>query len=115
MSADDSDRLRPTLVTRWLVAFAAVTAALWFFPLFHIVPLRSSHGANGATPFEMSGAPLPGTFDAAAFAEKFWREKLISAARRAADAALVLTAVRRDPAAAAQQHAHHVGIGGTAY
>ena len=97
------------------VIVAVAVAVLWFFPLFHVVPLRPGNGVNGATPSEMSGAQVAGAFDAAAFAEKFWREKLAAAAKRAPDASMVLTALRRDPAAAAKQHANHVGIGGTAY
>ena len=82
--------------------------ALWFFPLFHVVPLRT--GAATAT----ADASRP-AFDPAAFAEKFWREKLAPAASRATAAPIVISALRRDPGAAAKQHAHHVGIGGTAY
>ena len=89
------------------VAIAALIA-LWFFPLFHVVPLRT----GAATAAADAARPA---FDPAAFAEKFWREGLAPAASRATAAPIVISALRRDPGAAAKQHAHHVGIGGTAY
>jgi predicted lipoprotein len=89
----------------WAVAVVLVGLALWRFPLIHIVPLAQSS----------AGSPSAAAFSPAAFAEKFWREKLPPAARHATDAAPVLATLRRDATAAARKYAHQVGLGGTAY
>lgn len=86
------------------IAAVVLGLGLWFFPLFHVVPLdQPAIGASGAA------------FAPAAFVEKFWREKLQPATGKAAELAPILAAVRRDPGAAAKQHGHQVGLGSTVY
>jgi predicted lipoprotein len=95
-------------VSRWgRLAGLAVAggAALWFFPLWHVVPLAAPASAG-------AGA---GALDLPAFAEKFWGEKLQLSRSRAVEAAIVVAALRRDAAAAVTAHAHTVGLGGLAY
>jgi predicted lipoprotein len=87
---------------------------LWIFPLFHVVPLRSNGGQSPMS-VTTTDAGSAGVFDAAAFAATFWRGKLQPAAGRAKDVGVVLTALRRDPAATVRHHATQVGIGGTNY
>src|ERR1044071_1505827 len=89
----------------WGIAALVVAGALYFFPLFHVRPL------NGPLATTTSASGL----DPAASAGKFWAQKLQPATAKASEAATVLSALQRDPAAAAKRHAHQVGIGGTAY
>lgn len=56
-----------------------------------------------------------GTFEPADVAATFWTEQLQPAAADAPEIGVVLAALRRDPAAAADAHAHRVGLGGSAY
>lgn len=96
-----------SLALPWAIAAVTVGAGLYFFPLFHVVPLskRAAGSSDAAT----------AAFDPVSFVDKFWRERLQPATAKAADAAPVLAALKRDPAAAARKHAHQVGIGSTAY
>jgi len=89
---------------RWSALAVAAAVALAFFPLFHLVPLR----APGA-------ALVGGAVELPVFAAKFWAEQLQPACRRATEATTLVAALRRDPAAAIEAHAHKVGLGGTAY
>src|SRR3954464_10635513 len=90
----------PTWV-RWILASTLVTVGLWFFPLFHVVPI-----SPGQTSTVVSENP-------AAAAEAFWSKQLPSA--RADDAARVASALMKNPKDAVAAHAHQVGLGGTAY
>lgn len=97
----------PVSVPRWLRLSAlavAAAVALAIFPLFHVVPLR----APGA-------ALAGGAVNLRAFAAKFWVEQLQPACDRATEATTLVAALRRDPSAAIEAHAHKVGLGGTAY
>jgi predicted lipoprotein len=94
----------------WLGAALALAIVAWRFPLFHVVPLSRDR----APPVSLV-VPREPSFDPSAFAQNFWTQKLLPATAGASEAATVLTALRRDPVAAAKQHAHQVGIGGTAY
>src|SRR6185436_8552217 len=86
-----------------MIVASFLAVALYFFPLFRIVPLAKT-------------AAVPATaFDPASSAAKFWREQLPPAVAQAQELAPVLTALRRDPAAAVKRYAHQVGLGGTAY
>lgn len=67
-------------------------------------------GAKGATSGQGAVA-----FSAPAFVEEFWPTQLVPAAQQAPELAPVLEALRRDPAAAAAQHARRVGLGNNAY
>jgi len=87
-------RLRLSLVT------VIAAAALWRFPLFHVMPIAEP-------------AVLTGTVDVETVAEKFWSEQLPAA--HAADVATVVATLQKDPQAAIKTYAHTVGLGGTAY
>ena len=96
-----------SLRTWWWVAFALVAAGLLcVFPPFHVVLKKAGGSADGA-----SGA----AFDPVAFAAQFWSGPLQAAAAKAPELPPILAALRRDPAAAAKQHARQVGVGGVAY
>lgn len=74
----------------WSAALGAVVAGLWFYPLFHIVPLRN-------TPSSTAGAP----FDSGAVVEKLWREQLLKPDLRALDAAHLVKLLREKNTSAA--------------
>lgn len=54
-------------------------------------------------------------FDPVGFVAGFWTDQLQPAAARAPAIGPLLVDLRRDPAAAARTHAHHVGLGHAAY
>ncbi len=95
---------RPAVV---LTVVAFVTAALWFFPLFRVVPLLSPESRTG---FTTEGV----AFDPVAVAAKLWLVEFPAAAQRAKPVNEVAAAVRADALAARQQHAAASGLG-TAY
>jgi len=77
---------------------------LWKFPLFHVVPLEK-------TATQQQGA----AFNAKAFAEGFWRTRLIPRLANAHDAATVLAALGANPQQARSQFGRAVGIGRSTY
>lgn len=101
-------RPRPGLTARRFasvaVALGAIGVALYLFPLFRVVPLRPAGNIPGGA---------AGGFDPRAFAAEFWTTRLQPAAARASDAPVVVAALRRDPATAAREHGHRVGLGAT--
>ncbi len=112
-----------------VAAVAAVAVALYFFPLFRVVPLRdgrltASTLTGQSQPDWRVGRPAAARLTVATTlknaqavspAKKFWREKLLPAAAEASSAADVLNALQRDPAAAAKRYAHQADLGGAAY
>jgi predicted lipoprotein len=84
------------LVSVGLVALMA--GVLWFFPLFHIVPLDKSQGEAQQL-----------TFDAATYAQTFLQEKLPKLTT-ATDATELITALRKNPAEVPQQLGRTVGV-----
>lgn len=83
---------------------AGATVLVYFVPLFHVIPLRPpGHAAAGAV------------FNAEAFVDRFWTERLIPGAARAANAAELVAAVRRDRAAARRTYGRSVGLGDVYY
>ena len=82
----------------------AVGLLLWFFPLFHVVSLD-----------EMNATRQSATFDAAEFAERFWREQLIPELDSAAPVEQVVTAIRESPADASQKFGRTAGLGRNYY
>lgn len=86
---------RPVIILSLLVLFGVFC---WLFPLFHIV----RHGQTAEATAE--------AFDAAAFAETFWNNRLQPALAQAYDAAAVLAALRENPEAARQQFGRTVGM-----
>src|SRR6185436_6769433 len=91
----------------WVIATGiavAVLVLLWLVPPFRIVSLKAARQGLGAK-----------AFDAASFVDQFWKERLIPAADRAADAAALLRELRADPKAARAKYARNVGLGDTHY
>jgi predicted lipoprotein len=86
----------------WLSLMALAGVIFWKFPLFYVV--RSEDRAVGAN---------RAAFDAAAFAESFWNEKLLPSLRDGADvadAAKLMEMLRENPQAARQEFGRKVGI-----
>lgn len=78
----------------------AVSVLTWFFPLFHVVRRDALREAEQQT-----------VFDAADHVKVIWTEKLPPVLADAADAALVLAALRQDPQRARNEFGRSVGIG----
>ena len=83
----------------WLITVAVVASLCWLFPLFHIVPLEQAAKEKAAA-----------TFDPKAFAEKFWREQLLTSLDKAVKAELLLTAIQANAAAARKKFGRSVGV-----
>lgn len=89
---------RLDVALKWATA-VLVLVVLIRFPLFHIVPLKTVSAEN-----------LAQTFNATAFAEKFWKEKLIPAAGKATEAGILLGAIQNNPASAKTKYSHSLGL-----
>ena len=90
---------------RWIIGVAVAAGAaalLYFLPPFRVVPLRRD-GQRGAT----------AAFDAAAYVDRFWPERLIPGAAKAVDAAELVAAIDADPDAARRNYGRKVGLGGS--
>ena len=83
-----------------LALLVAASGLFWCFPLFHVVPLDRRPGSNEDA-----------AFDAAEFAVAFWTERLGPALDQAADAAVVLMALRENPQAAREKYGRAAGLG----
>jgi predicted lipoprotein len=83
----------------WILLVIAVVVALYFLPLFHVIPLQAAR--------EQSAARV---FDAAAFVETFWNDQLLQATRSAVDAGELLAAFQIDPADAETRFGHRLGL-----
>lgn len=110
------------------VIAVAGTLTLWFFPLFHVVPLpppaapsatpgraasENSPAAAGAT--SADAAPAVAAFDPVSAAAKIWKNDLpAAAATHAVELAILAPALRANPEAAKKQFAHAADLG-TAY
>jgi predicted lipoprotein len=86
-------------VVRWLIALAIVAGVCRFFPLFHIVPLKTAVAEQVAA-----------TFNATQFAGTFWTNQLLAASGKAMKAEVLLPAIQTDPAAAKKNFSHSVGL-----
>lgn len=93
---------------RQLIFWAAVAAGtagfVYFVPLFHVIPLDQT-GQRTAD----------AAFDASAFVERFWTERLVPGATRAVDVAELVSAIERDPESARQKYGRSVGLGSVYY
>ncbi len=89
-------------------ALIAAGVALWFFPLFHLVPLASPATATAII------TSAPAGFDAAAAAQKLWQSDLPAAAAKATELKTLAPALRANAADAQKKFAHAAGLG-TAY
>jgi predicted lipoprotein len=84
------------------IALAAGVGVLgYFFPPFHVVPLRENGQRATATAFEP-----------ASYAERFWGERLIPGASKAVDVAELIAALEKDGDAARRKYGHTLGLGG---
>ena len=90
-----------------VIAALVVAVALWFFPLFRVVPLKAPESSSGLV---VGGA----AFDPVAVAAKLWSGELAAAAQRAPDVSAVAAAIRADASAARKKYARSSGLG-TAY
>jgi predicted lipoprotein len=87
-------------VVSMLALLVVASGLIWFFPLFHVVPLDRADASKNAI-----------SFDAAEFAEAFWAQRLVPALDQAADAVTVLAALRKDPQAARDAYGRAAGLG----
>jgi predicted lipoprotein len=86
---------------------ALAGGVFWQFPLFTIE--RSAERETGRVPAASDAA----AFDAAAFAESFWNEKLLPSIRANSeipDAATLIEALRENPQSAGEKFGRKVGI-----
>jgi predicted lipoprotein len=92
-------------VVVFLFVVALASGVFWKFPLFHIVRSAEREISRSDT-----------AFDAVAFAESFWKEKLIPSLHddpEVPDAASLMGALRENPKAARRQFGRKVGISRT--
>ena len=88
------------------IAAACVLAlALWFFPLFHAVPLKSPAA---------EAAAANAAFDPVSAAAKIWKTDLPAAAQRALELKALVGPLRENPETAKAKFAKAAGLG-TAY
>jgi len=83
----------------WLIVAAIAAGVCWIFPLFRVVPLAQAVRERAAA-----------TFDPAAFAEKFWNERLIPSLDKAVKAEVLLPAIQADAAGAKKNFSRSVGV-----
>ncbi len=102
VTAPASSRRRRALVCGAVALGMALL--LWVCPLFHVVPLETArqHSADAS-------------FNAAAFVEKLWSERLLKSADRAVDAATLLSEIAEDAKAARAKYGRTVGLSSTCY
>lgn len=87
---------------RVLLIFGLLIAAgvlFWFFPLFHIVAVGQA------------SASRPAEFSAAKFVKTFWSERVVPSFDQAADASVVLAAIRESPEEARRRFGRSAGLG----
>lgn len=89
---------------RWGLGTLILVAIAWFFPLFHVVPLKRATAAKAAE-----------TFNATRFADTFWTAQLLPDLGKAVKAGVLLPAIQSDPAAAKKKFSRSVGLGGSYY
>ena len=94
---------RPAVLVAVAVALAVL---LYFFPLFHVVSLKSPAAATAT-----AAANAPAAFDAAAAAAKFWQADLPAAIPRAVALSTLAPAVRANAESAKTQFAKAAGLG----
>lgn len=80
----------------------AVGVLLWFFPLFHVVPVE-----------QVQAEKQQAAFSAAQFANDFWTNRLQPSLSKAADAHEVFSVAREDPEGVRERFGRSVGLGRT--
>ena len=86
---------------RWFIVIAVIACICWFFPLFHIVPLKAANAEKAAA-----------EFNPAQFAEKFWTNQLLRSLNQTVKADVLLAAIQSDPAAAKKKFSRTIGFSG---
>jgi predicted lipoprotein len=86
----------------WSVGVTVASVLSWFFPLFHVVPLRQKQ-------LQQAG------FDPASFSKQFWQEKLLPATAKATSVADLAVALATDDKAARQRYGRSPDLGTTMY
>jgi len=86
----------------WVGLLVGACVLLYFLPPFHVVPLEAARSEAEA-----------GVFDAAAFVETFWEDRLLKSADSAVDAGELLAAFEADPTDAVQRFGHRLGLSGS--
>jgi predicted lipoprotein len=88
----------------WIVGALLASVLSWFFPLFHVVPLRQTQQIQQQA-----------AFDAASFSRQFWQEKLFPATGKATSVAELAVALATDDKAARKRYGRSPGLGTTTY
>jgi predicted lipoprotein len=88
----------------WSVGVFAASVLSWFFPLFHVVPLRQARQIQ-----QQAG------FDAVSFSRQFWQQKLLPATAKATNVAELAAALATDHSGARKHYGHSPGLGTTTY
>lgn len=96
-----------SIVWPGLVAAMGLVALLVAFPPFRVVAKKSAE--------QTTAGDAAIAFDPVSFVAGWWHDQLLPAAGRAPGAGPLLADLRRDPAVAAQRHAHRVGLGNATY
>ena len=81
------------------ISVALLVALCWAFPLFHVVPLAQAMKEKAAA-----------IFQPAAFAEKFWDERLPKSFDKAVKAGVLLPAIQLNAAEAKKKFSRNVGV-----
>ena len=95
-------RTNPTILISVPIALSVL---FYFFPPFHIIPLKQATAATAAA-----------KFDTTAFTETFWTNKLLPAIpQKAVSANKLIEAIQSNPATARTNFSINAGAGGTYY
>jgi predicted lipoprotein len=86
-------------LTVWGGLAAGMVALFCLMPAFHVIPKDKVERPQG--------------FDAKAYIDRFWTEKLIPGVARADDALQVVSDLQKDRGAARKKYAHSMGLGET--
>jgi predicted lipoprotein len=86
-------------VVRWIITIVIAASVCWLLPLFHVVTLKTA-----------TAEKVAGKFDATAFAENFWTEKLLPTASKTVSAEVLLPAIQANPSGAKTNYSRSVGL-----
>lgn len=86
-------------VVRWFIGIVVIAGVCWRFPLLHVVMLKTSTAEKVAA-----------KFDATAFTENFWTQKLLPAADKAVRADILVAAIQSNSSGAKTNYARSVGL-----
>jgi predicted lipoprotein len=86
----------------WIVGVFVASVLSWFFPLFHVVPLRQNQQQQAG-------------FDPVSFSRQFWQEKLLPATAKATSVEELAVGLATDDKAVRQRYGRSPGLGATTY